>query len=424
MNISSEGYARKYKYNHTDELSPNFSRSGKNGRVPSKTKNSNRNFVGDYLTIRIRQLYVSLILFGQLIEIVFTELKIRLIQRMYWGRSSFYKQFFHTVVVVITLFAIYTELGVRIVTPQREEISIVSLSTSRPRIDSDVFQQQGSLFPLNEFNDEADGVYREYTVAQGDSISKIASENGISENTIRWANNIPINQNSLSVGQIIRIPQMNGVLYTVREGDTVDSILRRVQLKDPGADRLTFLDLNSDVIRDGSPVTGTVVFLPDATIPLPRPTPTRRPAATTISGGGAVVNVAPGTFTNPMQLCNYQYSRGYSGFHRGVDWAVAPGCNVVAAGSGVVKRAGWCSGLGYCVLISHAGGLSTIYGHGNGVLYVRVGDEVSAGQRIMQSGNTGISSGPHLHLSLGSNGRDIYGCISCRINPRGIIPGA
>ena len=71
----------------------------------------------------------------------------------------------------------------------------------------------------------------------------------------------------------------------------------------------------------------------------------------------------------------------------------------MASSAGTVVRAGWGSGYGYVVYINHADGRQTRYGHLSKVL-VRVGDQVSQGQKIALSGNTGRSTGAHLHFEI------------------------
>ena len=99
-------------------------------------------------------------------------------------------------------------------------------------------------------------------------------------------------------------------------------------------------------------------------------------------------------------------TKGASSYHRGVDWAVPTGTAVVASCGGTVARAGWGSGYGYVVYINHADGRQTRYGHLSKVL-VSVGDKVSQGQKIALSGNTGVSSGPHLHFEILINGKQV-----------------
>ncbi|MGE5605222.1 MAG: M23 family metallopeptidase [Bacteroidota bacterium] len=97
--------------------------------------------------------------------------------------------------------------------------------------------------------------------------------------------------------------------------------------------------------------------------------------------------------------------RTYTG-HLGVDIKAAIGTPVRVAADGVVKFAGWESGYGNLIRINHGNGLETRYGH-NSRLLVHVGQIVHKGQIISYSGNTGITTGPHLHYEVRLNGRPI-----------------
>lgn len=98
--------------------------------------------------------------------------------------------------------------------------------------------------------------------------------------------------------------------------------------------------------------------------------------------------------------------KGASTYHKGVDWATPTGTAVVASSGGVVAKAGWGSGYGYVVYINHPDGRQTRYGHLSKVL-VSTGQTVSQGQKIALSGNTGISTGPHLHFEILINGSQV-----------------
>lgn len=110
-----------------------------------------------------------------------------------------------------------------------------------------------------------------------------------------------------------------------------------------------------------------------------------------------------GTLQRPVRsgviTATMYYSSGR--YHGALDYGVPVGTEVYAAAEGVVLAAGWSNGgLGYYTCIQHSGGLRTYYGHGNGTYYVKPGDVVKKGQLIMLSGNTGNSSGPHLHFEV------------------------
>ena len=99
-------------------------------------------------------------------------------------------------------------------------------------------------------------------------------------------------------------------------------------------------------------------------------------------------------------------TRGASTYHKGVDWATPVGTAVMASSAGTVTKAGWGSGYGYVVYINHADGRQTRYGHLSKIL-VSQGQTVSQGQKIALSGNTGVSTGPHVHFEILINGTQV-----------------
>ncbi|HEX4841261.1 MAG TPA: peptidoglycan DD-metalloendopeptidase family protein, partial [bacterium] len=92
--------------------------------------------------------------------------------------------------------------------------------------------------------------------------------------------------------------------------------------------------------------------------------------------------------------------------HTGVDLAAVWGSPVLAASDGRVIYAGWFGGYGKIVVIDHGQGISTLYGHLSQWL-VPSGDEVHRGQVIARVGNTGYSTGPHLHFEIRINGTPV-----------------
>ncbi|WP_055553692.1 transglycosylase family protein [Streptomyces sp. NBRC 110028] len=96
--------------------------------------------------------------------------------------------------------------------------------------------------------------------------------------------------------------------------------------------------------------------------------------------------------------------RWASGHHTGVDYAVPVGTPVHAVAPGTVVAAGWAGAFGCQVIIRHAEGLYTQYAHLS-ALTVRSGQTVEAGRRIARSGNTGNTTGPHLHFEVRTTSR-------------------
>jgi murein DD-endopeptidase MepM/ murein hydrolase activator NlpD len=99
----------------------------------------------------------------------------------------------------------------------------------------------------------------------------------------------------------------------------------------------------------------------------------------------------------------YSFTSGYGyrwgSFHDGVDLAAPRGTPVYAVKSGTVTTARYYGGYGYAVIIKHANGVETLYGH-NSRLLVRKGQKVYTGQKIALVGSSGYSTGPHLHFRV------------------------
>ena len=95
---------------------------------------------------------------------------------------------------------------------------------------------------------------------------------------------------------------------------------------------------------------------------------------------------------------------GYTRMHKGIDFAVPVGTPVMAAGSGTIKSEGWAGGYGNFMLINHGNGYATAYGHlSRFAPGVHPGSRVHQGQVVAYSGNTGLTTGPHLHYEIRIN---------------------
>lgn len=99
-------------------------------------------------------------------------------------------------------------------------------------------------------------------------------------------------------------------------------------------------------------------------------------------------------------------TKGASTYHKGIDWATPTGTAVYASCGGKVSKAGWGSGYGNVIYIDHEDGRQTRYGHLSKIL-VSVGDKVKQGDKIALSGNTGVSTGPHIHFEILIDGTQV-----------------
>ncbi len=99
---------------------------------------------------------------------------------------------------------------------------------------------------------------------------------------------------------------------------------------------------------------------------------------------------------------------GYNKMHQGTDFAAPTGTPIMASGSGVILKAGWCGGGGNCVKIRHNSTYSTVYAHMSKFARgIKKGVRVTQGQIIGYVGSTGMSTGPHLHYEVIQNGKKI-----------------
>ncbi|MCJ7934833.1 MAG: M23 family metallopeptidase [Chryseobacterium sp.] len=129
----------------------------------------------------------------------------------------------------------------------------------------------------------------------------------------------------------------------------------------------------------------------------PKAAPAPAAAASTKSiAGNTASKAAPAEKNNPPAEADQMQ------FHKGLDIAVAYGSDVRAAAAGTVIFSGQKGGYGNCVIVSHGNGLATLYGHLS-QLISKINDKVKVGQVIAKSGNSGRSTGPHLHYEVHKN---------------------
>ena len=252
----------------------------------------------------------------------------------------------------------------------------------------DVFQTRLSEKPRSEIIS--------YTVQKGDTVSGIAKKYGVSEDTVKWQNNL--RGDSITVGDTLDILPVTGIAHKVTSGDTIYTIAKKYSSNPQAIVDFPFNDFADP--QTFSLVVGQTVIVPEGVQPQAAPTYIARRTLVT-TGSSAVM--ASG-FAWPIHGTMNQY---YSWYHKGVDIGAPVGTPIIAATSGTVSYAiagGGNYGYGTHVIISGANGYETLYAHMS-ALNVSSGQSVVAGQTVVGwVGLTGRTTGAHLHFEVRSGG--------------------
>lgn len=242
--------------------------------------------------------------------------------------------------------------------------------------------------------------YIEHVVAAGENIWDIALEYGTDMESIAAINDMGISD-VLQPGQTLRVlVGQEGLIHTVAEGDTVEALADRFDIR---VDAI----VAANGLRGDALTVGQEIVLPGARMPQRR---TVTVASVSRSGGSSSESAAPSLdgFIWPHHgLVTSYFGWRDGGFHSGIDIDGWTGDAVMAAKAGTVTHAGWgWSGFGIYIVVDHGDGTKTIYAHLDDV-YVAVGAEVAQGEVIGALGNTGWSTGSHLHFEILVNGSEI-----------------
>jgi murein DD-endopeptidase MepM/ murein hydrolase activator NlpD len=262
-----------------------------------------------------------------------------------------------------------------------------------------------------------------YTVEQGDSLFAIADNFGLKPETVLWGNfdTLADNPHTLQPGQQLNILPVNGTYHEWRDGENLTRVaeyygvdpLEIVQY--PG-NRIDIYDFNLD---DPAFESGQMLIIPGGErelVDYGPPAITRdNPAIAATYGPGHCGTIYTGSVgvgvfiwpTTERWISGYDYNPGAN--HPAIDIAGNTGNPVWASDNGVVVYSGWSNyGYGNLVVIDHGTGWQTLYAHLNSI-NVGCGQSVNQGQGIGALGNTGNSSGAHLHFEM------IY--VGSKVNP-------
>lgn len=253
-----------------------------------------------------------------------------------------------------------------------------------------------------------------YEVQTGDTLSSIANNHGLYVKEVLQLNSGLSENTVLNIGDeiIITVPQPELTVVTVEQSTYQEEYYGEVEYiyndswyttrsevrreAEPGYHKITALVTKANGTEEAREVIHEEVV--------------KEPVCKRVEVG----TQTPPTYIKPLsggrQTSGYGKrkapTKGASTNHRAIDWATPTGTAIWASSGGTVTVAGWQSGYGYVVYINHPDGNQTRYGHLSKIL-VSTGQKVKQGQKIALSGNTGRSTGPHLHFELRVNGTPV-----------------
>ncbi len=367
-------------------------------------------FVFDLSKYTVSRLKVVWILVSVLFELVlrqFDFVKQNIVKRMFWGRGSFLKYAIETAIVVVAFILVlsYIYRTPTIISANTEDINYISVA------ESDILAMNATLNTAIPKDRGRRGTEK-YIVMHGDTLSTIAEKYEVSVTTVKWANNL--SSDLVKPGQELEIPPADGVLITVKKGDTLSSLAKKYTGNEQAIADFNWLEYPFTLVQ------GAELFIPDGRMPEPPKPVIAKAPKTYISGStnptssaSSYVDPNVGRFLKwPVASKGAKISQYYRGtLHRGIDIADNSLPNILAAAGGKIifaGCAGYCPALGstyggssygWAIQIDHGNGYTTWYAHLKNI-YVRTGQSVSAGQSIGQMGSTGRSTGPHLHFEL------------------------
>jgi len=238
-------------------------------------------------------------------------------------------------------------------------------------------------------------VERKYTIARGDTIQTIARRFGIWEDTLISANSLT-SKNQIQPGKVLTVPNMNGIYHTVRKNENLSVIARTYK-----TDITKIVDANN--LESTTLRAGERIFIPNARLSA---------SAKSNFYGDTFVWPARGPISSPFGYRSNPFTSART-FHSAIDIVLNRGTSVKAVRDGVTADTGYNAVFGNYVIIRHSGGFQSLYAHLDAIL-VKKGASVNQGDVIGRSGNTGQSTGPHLHFSLFLNGK--------AVDPRKYLP--
>jgi LysM repeat protein len=244
----------------------------------------------------------------------------------------------------------------------------------------------------------------QYAVQAGDSPWSIANQFDLQPESILWANtDLNSSAGSLKPGMVLNIPPTDGVIHTVIDGDTLESI--QAMHGTTVEEIFEYPGNEFDLTETPRLITGQQVIVPNGTSPIAwqEAGPNLGVVASAGSSSIPLVMTGNGFFLWPIAP-PFAITQPYWSGHYGIDLDTYPRQPVFASDGGTVIFSGWDeTGYGYFIIIDHGNGYRSTYGHNTANL-VSAGQGVVQGQQIAESGSTGNSTGDHLDFRILYNG--------------------
>ena len=311
-------------------------------------------------------------------------------------RGKYVQPFLHTSMSGIFLVGLALAPSISAAVVDESDVLGESDGIGGPIIEQNLDQQAASMYTT--LSEKPRSTIYTYTVQPGETLSEIANKFNVSSDTIRWQNNLQ-SIDSIKDGQTLEIPPVTGVVHKVKRGDTIYSIAKKYSVDAQGIVNWPFNTYTDD--ENFGLAVGQVIIVPDGVKQKENLWSPDSYLASKVTPNAGQVS-ASGSFVWPTSGRITQYFRWY---HTALDIANRSAPDVLASDAGTVTVAGWPDNWGYGnrVMIDHGNGFVTLYAHLSSI-YVQSGQTVNAGSPIGQMGNTGRSTGTHLHFEIRYNG--------------------
>lgn len=342
-------------------------------------------------------------------SIAFENGKNWVVQRLLWRRGVLSRPITHVSLVAFSLSIVF--IGIIF-----GKTGVFSRSSAQARqelvtkLQAPVDAQEGnvlaaSVVPVTEKSEKPRDTILEHEVKPGETISQIAEKYQIDVASIRWANDLS-DLDKVKPGQKLKILPVEGVAHTVASGDTIYSVAEKYKANPQAIADWPFNNIDETLKLQ----VGQVLIVPEG-VPPTKPAPKREEPRYVAQG-----KVKEGKDTRSADQKKPQGPLGYiwpiagrltqrfTRYHTGFDIAGSTGDPISVAATGkVVTAVKERYGYGWHVVVDHGGGMSTLYAHMSQI-NVSPGQSIGQGQTVGFRGNTGRSTGPHLHFEVRKNG--------------------